>query len=36
MKMAACFLTGISLWSMVLAIILGILVYYYMQHKENF
>ncbi|XP_044363767.1 SEC12-like protein 2 isoform X1 [Triticum aestivum] len=26
---------GISLWSMVLAIILGILVYYYMQHKED-
>ncbi|KAM3214049.1 hypothetical protein ACQJBY_066457 [Aegilops geniculata] len=26
---------GISLWSMVLAIILAILVYYYMQHKED-
>ncbi|KAE8784004.1 SEC12-like protein 2 [Hordeum vulgare] len=26
---------GISLWSMILAIILAILVYYYMQHKED-
>ncbi|VAI92121.1 unnamed protein product [Triticum turgidum subsp. durum] len=26
---------GISLWSMVLAIILAILAYYYMQHKED-
>ncbi|CAM0873966.1 unnamed protein product [Alopecurus aequalis] len=27
--------TGISLWSMILAIILAILIYYYMQHKED-
>lgn len=27
--------TGVSLWSMILAIILAILVYYYMQHKED-
>lgn len=26
---------GVSLWSMILAIILAILVYYYMQHKED-
>uniref|UniRef100_A0ACD5W4G7 Uncharacterized protein n=1 Tax=Avena sativa TaxID=4498 RepID=A0ACD5W4G7_AVESA len=27
--------TGVSLWSMILAIILAILVYYYTQHKED-
>uniref|UniRef100_A0ACD5X1J5 Uncharacterized protein n=1 Tax=Avena sativa TaxID=4498 RepID=A0ACD5X1J5_AVESA len=27
--------TGMSLWSMILAIILAILVYYYTQHKED-
>jgi uncharacterized membrane protein YdjX (TVP38/TMEM64 family) len=35
LRKTACFLTGMSLWTMVLAIILAILVYYYMQHKED-
>lgn len=31
-----CFvLAGISIWTMILVIILAILAYYYMQHKED-